>query len=63
MRQFYMTFPKSHPVSDQLSWTHYRLLMKGKDGKSKNKQFYRTNPVYPANSVKKRKEIRQDEHD
>nr|MBP6322966.1 DUF1016 domain-containing protein [Fusobacteriaceae bacterium] len=24
MRQFYMTFPKSHPVSDQLSWTHYR---------------------------------------
>ncbi len=26
-----MTFPKSHPVSDQLSWTHYRLLMKVND--------------------------------
>ena len=28
MRQFYMTFPKGHAVSDQLSWTHYRILMK-----------------------------------
>lgn len=38
MRQFYMTFPKSHPVSDQLSWTHYRLLMKVKDENARN--FY-----------------------
>ena len=28
MRQFYTTFPKSHALRDQLSWTHYRLLMK-----------------------------------
>jgi hypothetical protein len=28
MRQFYLTFPKSHALRDQLSWTHYRLLMK-----------------------------------
>lgn len=28
MRQFYITFPKGHAVSDQLSWTHYRMLMK-----------------------------------
>ncbi len=28
MRQFYTTFPKSHALRDQLSWTHYRLLLK-----------------------------------
>jgi len=28
MRQFYMTFPISHTLCDQLSWSHYRLLMK-----------------------------------
>jgi predicted nuclease of restriction endonuclease-like (RecB) superfamily len=28
MRQFYSTFGKSHSLSDQLSWTHYRLLLK-----------------------------------
>jgi len=28
MRQFYNTFGKSHSLSDQLSWTHYRLLLK-----------------------------------
>ncbi len=38
MRQFYMTFPKSHPVSDQLSWTHYRLLLKIKDENAR--KFY-----------------------
>jgi len=28
MRQFYTAFPISHALRDQLSWTHYRLLMK-----------------------------------
>ena len=28
MRQFYITFQNSHALSDQLSWTHYRLLLK-----------------------------------
>jgi predicted nuclease of restriction endonuclease-like (RecB) superfamily len=28
MRQFYSVFPKGHALRDQLSWTHYRLLMK-----------------------------------
>jgi hypothetical protein len=27
MRQFYVTFPIGHALRDQLSWTHYRLLM------------------------------------
>ncbi|WP_461207914.1 PDDEXK nuclease domain-containing protein, partial [Clostridium sp. DL1XJH146] len=28
MRQFYLAFPNSHALRDQLSWTHYRLLLK-----------------------------------
>lgn len=28
MRQFYLTFQKSHALRGQLSWTHYRLLLK-----------------------------------
>jgi len=31
IRQFYSVFKKSHAVSDQLSWTHYRLLLKVSD--------------------------------
>ena len=28
MRQFYLTFPKSYALRSELSWTHYRLLMR-----------------------------------
>jgi len=28
MRQFYATFPIGHTLCDQLSWSHYRLLMR-----------------------------------
>lgn len=28
MRQFYNAFPKSHTLCDQLSWSHYRLLLR-----------------------------------
>ena len=28
MRQFYQVFVKSHALRDELSWTHYRLLLK-----------------------------------
>lgn len=28
MRQFYRSFEKSHSLRDELSWTHYRLLLK-----------------------------------
>ena len=31
MRQFYIAFPKSHALRDQLSWTHYRMLLKVED--------------------------------
>jgi len=38
MRQFYNTFGKSHSLSDQLSWTHYRLLLKVE--REKAREFY-----------------------
>lgn len=38
MRQFYLTFPNSHALRDQLSWTHYRLLMKIENEEIRN--FY-----------------------
>ena len=38
MRQFYQVFEKSHALRDELSWTHYRLLLKVENGKAR--QFY-----------------------
>ncbi len=38
MRMFYFAFPNCHAVSDELSWTHYRLLLSLNDDNSRN--FY-----------------------
>ena len=38
MRQFYLTFPNRHAMRDQLSWTHYRMIMKVEDDKAR--EFY-----------------------
>ena len=38
MRQFYRLFEKSHALRDELSWTHYRLLLKVE--KEEIRQFY-----------------------
>ncbi|MEL7597242.1 MAG: DUF1016 N-terminal domain-containing protein, partial [Clostridiaceae bacterium] len=38
MRKFYMVFQNSHALRDQLSWTHYRLLLKVDDNKKRD--FY-----------------------
>lgn len=38
MRQFYLAFPNRHALRDQLSWTHYRLIMRVEDEKAR--QFY-----------------------
>ena len=38
MRQFYLTFPNGHALRDELSWTHYRLLMKVENDKVR--KFY-----------------------
>lgn len=38
MRQFYLTFPIRHALRDELSWTHYRLLMRVENENAR--QFY-----------------------
>lgn len=35
MRQFYLTFPNSHALHDELSWTHYRSLIKVENDKAR----------------------------
>jgi len=38
MRQFYSSFPIGHAVRDELSWTHWRTILKVQDEKAR--QFY-----------------------
>lgn len=38
MRQFYLAFPNGHALRDELSWTHYRSLMKVENKDAR--QFY-----------------------
>lgn len=38
MRQFYLAFPNGHSLRDELSWTHYRLLMRVENETAR--QFY-----------------------
>jgi len=38
MRQFYLAFPNRHTLCDQLSWSHYRLLMRVDNASAR--QFY-----------------------
>lgn len=36
MRRFYLLFPMSHALRDQLTWTHYRTLLKVENEKARN---------------------------
>lgn len=38
MIQFYLTFPNSHALRGELSWTHYRLLLRVENEKAR--EFY-----------------------
>lgn len=38
MRRFYLAFPKSHTLCDELSWSHYRLIISLDDENARN--FY-----------------------
>lgn len=38
MRQFYLTFPNGYALRSELSWTHYRLLMRVENENAHN--FY-----------------------
>ena len=40
MRQFYLTYPIRHALRGELSWTHYRLLIKIET--EKEREFYQT---------------------
>lgn len=50
MRQFFLLFPKSHALSDQLSWTHYRFLLKVE--KESAREFYEREAVEGAWSTR-----------
>ena len=50
MRQFYRAFPIGQILSDQLSWSHYRLLMRVKDDNAR--QFYANESVKSNWSVR-----------
>lgn len=36
MRQFYLAYPKRHTLCAELSWSHYRILMRIDDEKRRN---------------------------
>ena len=50
MRQFYASFPIRHTLCAELSWSHYRLLMKINDGT--RREFYARECVDAAWSVR-----------
>ena len=51
MRQFYRAFPNRHTLCDDLSWSHYRLLMRIEDEKARK--------FYAEESVKSKWSVRQ----
>lgn len=51
MRQFYRAFPIRHTLCDELSWSHYRLLMRFEDEKARK--------FYLEESVKSKWSVRQ----
>ena len=50
MRQFYVTFQNSYALRSELSWTHYRLLMRVENEKAR--QFYMDESVKSAWSTR-----------
>tara|TARA_B100001063_G_scaffold210714_1_gene208569 strand:+ start:9775 stop:10812 length:1038 start_codon:yes stop_codon:yes gene_type:complete len=50
MRQFYNTFPNSHTLCDQLSWSHYRLLIRIENENARN--YYMNESVASTWSVR-----------
>jgi predicted nuclease of restriction endonuclease-like (RecB) superfamily len=50
MRQFYLTFPIHHTLCGELSWSHYRLLMRVENEKAR--QFYMDECVKSVWSVR-----------
>ncbi len=53
MRQFYRTFPIRQTLSNELSWSHYNLLMRIEDNKAR--EFYANESVKGNWSVRQLK--------
>ena len=51
MRQFYRTFPIRQTLSSELSWSHYRLLMRIEDENARD--------FYVEETVKSKWSVRQ----
>lgn len=49
MRLFYIAFPNRHALRDQLSWTHYRLLLKVENEKAR--EFYLDECANPVGAL------------
>ena len=52
MRQFYLMFPKRYALRSELSWTHYRLLMRVSNEDARN--FYANESVKSGWSSRQR---------
>lgn len=50
MRQFYLIFPNSYALRSELSWTHYRLLMRVENENAR--EFYTQEAVKSQWSTK-----------
>lgn len=50
MRQFYLTYPIRHALRDELTWTHYRLLLRVENGNARS--FYEIEAVKNAWSTR-----------
>jgi hypothetical protein len=49
MRQFYLVFPNGDALRRQLSWTHYRLIMRVNKKEARNKlQINYLTPSFPS---------------
>ena len=55
MRQFYLSFPNGHAVSDQLTWTHYRYLLSIKNEFERN--YYINQVILNHLSVRELREL------
>lgn len=53
MRTFYLMFPKGHTLCDQLSWSHYRLIMRISNEKAR--QYYHDECAHEHWSVRELK--------
>jgi len=58
MRQFYLSFPILHALRGELSWTHYRLLLKVEKDEARNFYMLETlNNNWSTRELEKNKQV------